>query len=121
MKGSNKMNKSLLLASMIVVALAACGKKPDPTPPPAPTPAPAPAPAPAAAPTPAPAPTSTTTSAVPGDSMKSDSMKMDAMKSDTGMMKMDDKKTNPVEDANKAAAGTAVDAANKKAQPAVKP
>jgi len=29
--------------------------------------------------------------------------------------------TNPVEDANKAAAGTAVDAANKKAQPAVKP
>jgi hypothetical protein len=29
--------------------------------------------------------------------------------------------TNPVEDANKAAAGTAVDAANKKAQPVVKP
>jgi hypothetical protein len=31
------------------------------------------------------------------------------------------KGTNPVEDANKAAAGTAVDAANKKGQPAVKP
>ncbi len=37
MKGSYKMNKSLLLASMMVVALAACGKK-DPAPPPAPTP-----------------------------------------------------------------------------------
>jgi hypothetical protein len=36
---------------------------------------------------------------------------------------MDDKKTatNPVEDADKAAAAAAVDAANKKAQPAVKP
>jgi len=35
---------------------------------------------------------------------------------------MDDmKKTNPIEEANKAAAGTAVDAANKKGQPAVKP
>ncbi len=51
--------------------------------------------------------------------MKSDSMKMDAMKSDTGMKKVE--ATNPVEQANKAAAGTAVDAANKKAQPAVKP
>ncbi len=44
------------------------------------------------------------------------------MKADTGAMKTDDKKTtNPVEEANKAAAGTAVDAANKKAQPVVKP
>ncbi len=42
--------------------------------------------------------------------MKSDSMKMDDMK-----------KTNPVEDANKAAAATAVDEANKKAQPKTKP
>ncbi|HVG04304.1 MAG TPA: hypothetical protein VM937_05135 [Burkholderiaceae bacterium] len=53
--------------------------------------------------------------------MKSDSMKTDSMKSDTGVAKTDDKKTNPVEDANKAAAVTAVDAANKKAQPPVKP
>jgi hypothetical protein len=42
-------------------------------------------------------------------------MKMDAMTSDTK------KATDPVEEANKATAGTAVDAANKKAQPAVKP
>jgi hypothetical protein len=48
------MKKSLLLASMMVVALAACGKKEAP--PPAPTPAPAVAPAPAPAPVPAPAP-----------------------------------------------------------------
>lgn len=108
------MNKSLLLASMMVVALAACGKK-DPVPPPAPTPVPAPAPAPAPVVTPAPAST-TSSSATPADAMKSDSMKMDSMKSDTGM-----KATNPVEETNKAAAGTAVDAANKKAQPAVKP
>ena len=107
MKGSNKMNKSLLLASMMVVALAACGKK-EPTPPPAPTPAPAPAPAPA--PTPAPTPAPSTSSTAPADAMKADPMKMDTMK----------KASNPVEDANKAAAGTAVDAANKK-QPAVKP
>ncbi len=52
--------------------------------------------------------------------MKTDSMKMDSMKTDS--MKMDSMKaTNPVEEANKAAAGTAVDAANKKAQPVVKP
>jgi hypothetical protein len=36
-------------------------------------------------------------------------------------MKMDAMKTNPVEDANKAAAAAAVEDANKKAQPAVKP
>lgn len=106
------MNKSLLLASMMVVALAACGKK-DPAPPPAPTPAPAPAPAPAPVVTPAPA---STTSSMPADSMK-----MDSMKSDSAMKMGDTKATTPVEDANKAAAGTAVDAANKKAQPAVKP
>jgi hypothetical protein len=56
-EGFTKMNKSLLLASMMVVALAACGKKETPAPAPAPAPAaaPAPAPAPAAAPAPAPA------------------------------------------------------------------
>ena len=109
------MNKSLLLASMMVVALAACGKK-DPVPPPAPTPVPAPAPAPAPVVTPAPAPATTGSSAMPADSMK-----MDSMKSDTGMKMGETKATNPVEDANKAAAGTAVDTANKKAQPTVKP
>jgi hypothetical protein len=46
------MTKSLLLASMMVVALAACGKKEAP--PSAPTPAPAATPAPAPAPAPAP-------------------------------------------------------------------
>ena len=102
MKGSYKMNKSLLLASMMVVALAACSK--DPVPPPAPAPAPAPAPTPAPAPASAPTTAPSTTSSAPADSMK-----MDAMK------------TNPVEDANKAAAAAAVEDANKKAQPAVKP
>ncbi len=50
---------------------------------------------------------------------------MDTMKADATKMLEDMKKSttpvNPVEEANKAAAGTAVDAANKKAQPAVKP
>ena len=114
------MNKSLLLASMMVVALAACGKK-DPVPPPAPTPVPAPTPAPAPMVTPAPAPATTSSSSMPADAMKTDSMKMDSMKSDTAMKMGETKATNPVEEANKAAAGTAVDAANKKAQPAVKP
>ena len=98
------MNKSLLLASMMVVALAACGKK-EPVPPPAPAPAPVVTPAPA----------TTGSSAMPADSMK-----MDSMKSDSAMKMGDTKATNPVEDANKTAAGTAVDAANKK-QPAAKP
>ncbi|HWL74458.1 MAG TPA: hypothetical protein VNQ74_11345 [Burkholderiaceae bacterium] len=48
---------------------------------------------------------------------------MDSMKLDTTTATKTDeaKTTNPVEDANKAAAAAAVDAANKKAQPAVKP
>ncbi|WP_156924372.1 hypothetical protein [Derxia gummosa] len=55
------MKKSLLVASLLAVALAACGEKPAPAPAPEPTPAPAPAPAaepapaPAAEPAPAPA------------------------------------------------------------------
>jgi hypothetical protein len=47
------MNKSFLLASIMVVTLVACGKQE--TPPPAPAPAPAAAPTPAPAPAPAPA------------------------------------------------------------------
>ena len=42
------MNKSLLAAALVALALTACGKKDEPTPPPAPVVTPAPAPAPAA-------------------------------------------------------------------------
>jgi hypothetical protein len=71
------MNKSLLLASMMVVALAACGKKETPAPAPAApapapatAPAPAPAPAPATAPAPAPAPAAAPSSSTPTDAAK---------------------------------------------------
>lgn len=48
------MNRSLLIAALLAVGLAACGEKPAPAPAPAPsTPAPAAAPAPAPAPAPA--------------------------------------------------------------------
>ena len=57
------MNRSLLIAALVAVGLAACGEKPAPAP--APAPKAAPAPAPAAAPAPAPAP----------DAMKTDEMK----------------------------------------------
>jgi hypothetical protein len=57
------MNRSLLIAALVAVGLAACGEKPAPAPAPAPNAAPAPAPA--AAPAPAPAP----------DAMKTDEMK----------------------------------------------
>src|SRR5512144_1246785 len=58
-KGFRQMKKSLLIASMMVVALAACGKKEAP--------APAPTPAPAAAPAPAPAPAPAADAAKPAD------------------------------------------------------
>ena len=59
------MNRSLLIAALVAVGLAACGEKPAPAPAPAPKAAPAPAPAAAPAPAPAPAP----------DAMKTDEMK----------------------------------------------
>jgi hypothetical protein len=49
-QGIKNMKRSLLLASVLALALTACGEKPAPAPKPAAAPAPAPAPAPAEAP-----------------------------------------------------------------------
>jgi hypothetical protein len=68
-KGKN-MNRSLLIAALLTVGLAACGEKPAPAPK-QPAPAPAPAATPAPPPAPAPAP----------EAMKSDAPKADDTKS----------------------------------------
>jgi hypothetical protein len=71
------MNRSLLIAALVAVGLAACGEKPAPAPAPAPKAAPAPAPAAAPAPTPAPAGEAAKGAAAPAapDAMKKDETK----------------------------------------------